>query len=1026
VAEPKKTTEPKKVSSDATAALAGESTENIFATPSGLLNSIDSPIVRKFRLDSHNFDGLGAIRAMFGGFFSEDLLTGLGSLNGIVLRLETDVKESGVSSFFLDLLGLSDEKPLVRCKVRIPEIHKMIPFPGGMGDPGYPASKNDNDYIIDMFPTFDAESTDVSFDTIKVGDIINVQYSNKNNWSSTARPLITSVVKSPPPPIGAAGRDACINGYNSAPPQGDNIAGAPSPSSHTGVSAPEKRARNKRTSCQIFMDPETHGIADGYVLADELVTAFKSRGYAVLGTKTAVPGIPVHSNNNVIKPSSNAATLEGLIKALPKAIQKGVHAVVIQFNAVTSTGLLMPREKNATVGKDIRDRLIRTIDEAAGGAPNIYFIGPWNSPTPTGYFPWNEVFDFGGYTAFEGKKRIHSFRPLTYWGTLGGKILATDPSASRVNHMKTLKPALINALQAAMAIVQSDPVPGDTSAPAPEPGPAQSPAPPLDYLHDKMMLQFLSAPKIGTKHDAQEFLKYLSNKLKLHERSFAEPNLSPAQRGLKLQEISIQTVREILGGVDVASASIIKPTTIDEKTLKKYAEDLDEKLRQAKHVFRGGTLPIPSKNGTLNPSAPGAPSLPPQSQTPTAGAATACPPGLGGTSIPGGNYIRAPEPLASLGGIPNLGPNPPVDYNIARKPRNRGHSTGGGRATLPSHQSAGHGKAGKIPMKFSNISDFPVAFGLPILRIRPGNAVAASHGVQNTAGNYLKRALGGEVRLGEGTSLGGGPYQSKLFTPSVGVVHPGSGRGFRTAIRAKMAWEYAFNDMQSCPAAVNFRWIAGASGSKTYQWKPNKTFLRKLGYPTKGKGSGRSYSLKQALNFPIGRHGLSHHTGLAADLEAGKNRMTRNRLPPTGMVGDDYKGRVTGDGADYNLWSKEYGINILKKVVETQPTSGRTYGLMYTNIPRCVIKTFKRYGFKWGGDYGGHKYKANTDAMHIEWFGDPRMFEEFAKKYGAPPDIKPDPQNPYGGSDLGKHSLIGGSQGPLPPPPEKGQRTAKR
>jgi len=496
VAEEKPATE--EVKSNPVEVLAGGATQNIFDTPSGLLNAVESPIVRKARVSTHNFDGFGAIRGMMNSFFSEDLLTGLGSLNGIVLRMETNQKEGGVASFFLDLLGLA-EKPLVRAKVRIPEIHKMLPVPAGMGDPGYPASKNENDQIIDMYPTFDAESTDQAFDTIKVGDIINVAYTNKNNWSTTARPLITSVVKVPPPPAGsAAGMAGCTdtNTYNSEPPKGDAIGGANGKTSHTGEQSPSKRTRDKRTTCQIFMDSNTYGLPGGYTFSKELVTLFKSRGYSVLGTEKAVTGITAHNDDSPIIPSDNEATIEGLIQAVRSGvIQKGVSTVVIQFNKF----FISPEPTVNTAKQDVVRALTQEIDAAAGDTPKIIFIGPWyDSKTPTENqhhrVTWTEVFNTPPLeSTAEGKNRIFAHSPTIFWSDIvsAGK---SDPDAKGPGHdkdMTAVKALIINQMNEDIAIKQSDPVPGDTSAPPPKSRPAKESKSPYGYWVIRCLLNFL-------------------------------------------------------------------------------------------------------------------------------------------------------------------------------------------------------------------------------------------------------------------------------------------------------------------------------------------------------------------------------------------------------------------------------------------------------------------------------------------------------------------------------------------------------
>jgi hypothetical protein len=41
-------------------------------------------------------------------------------------------------------------------------------------------------------------------------------------------------------------------------------------------------------------------------------------------------------------------------------------------------------------------------------------------------------------------------------------------------------------------------------------------------------------------------------------------------------------------------------------------------------------------------------------------------------------------------------------------------------------------------------------------------------------------------------------------------------------------------------------------------------------------------------------------------------------------------------------------------------------GVLVSDMPKCFVDAFKRYGFTWGGDWSGRK-----DAMHFEFHGDP-------------------------------------------------------
>ena len=67
----------------------------------------------------------------------------------------------------------------------------------------------------------------------------------------------------------------------------------------------------------------------------------------------------------------------------------------------------------------------------------------------------------------------------------------------------------------------------------------------------------------------------------------------------------------------------------------------------------------------------------------------------------------------------------------------------------------------------------------------------------------------------------------------------------------------------------------------------------------------------------------------------------------------------------------------------TNPYSTKAQGLI-TDIPKLVVGAFKRYGFKWGGDWN------NPDAMHFEWRGDPGERSDSAGEVGSLPGSSDD------------------------------------
>lgn len=76
---------------------------------------------------------------------------------------------------------------------------------------------------------------------------------------------------------------------------------------------------------------------------------------------------------------------------------------------------------------------------------------------------------------------------------------------------------------------------------------------------------------------------------------------------------------------------------------------------------------------------------------------------------------------------------------------------------------------------------------------------------------------------------------------------------------------------------------------------------------------------------------------------------------------------------------------------------------LVTNIPPAVVQMWKRFGFRWGGDYTGRK-----DAMHFEYMGTPRTAvqdtEKFLREFGAilgkPPSVITPPPPSHGTIDF--------------------------
>ena len=145
--------------------------------PFGALNNVDEAIGGKRQKISPNESWLDLVTSAGVNSLIPNVLQGTGPYKAIVLRIESDssTPEGGswLAATYDAVFGTPPQ--LVKIKARIPEIHAMLPIPEQTGDAPGPHQP-----IIDLYPTFIAEYAPM--DEPKVGDIVNVDYGNKNTW----------------------------------------------------------------------------------------------------------------------------------------------------------------------------------------------------------------------------------------------------------------------------------------------------------------------------------------------------------------------------------------------------------------------------------------------------------------------------------------------------------------------------------------------------------------------------------------------------------------------------------------------------------------------------------------------------------------------------------------------------------------------------------------------------------------------------------------------------------------------------
>ena len=165
--------------------------------PFNTLNDVSQAIGGGRERQSAGTDFIDALVNAAKRQFVPDALQGTGPYKAIVLRVEPATGKQEPGNFLSNTFGsfFGDPPPMVRIKARIPEIHAALPVPTQVG-----SANGDHQQIIDLYPTFVAQDT--SIEEPKPGDIVNVDFGNKNTYSD---PIFLGPLLKPPAGGGAAG-----------------------------------------------------------------------------------------------------------------------------------------------------------------------------------------------------------------------------------------------------------------------------------------------------------------------------------------------------------------------------------------------------------------------------------------------------------------------------------------------------------------------------------------------------------------------------------------------------------------------------------------------------------------------------------------------------------------------------------------------------------------------------------------------------------------------------------------------------
>lgn len=373
----------------------------------GELNDVSKPLIRK-RFNMVHSQTLGAIAAATRDTYIPDGLANVGSFKGVVLQVVTgpmandaqQEKGGWFSSFFGDESSIAEYGMLVEIKVRVPEVHSMLPIPDQIGQED--AIPVEQQAIIDMYPTFVAQSTAVQ--EPKPGDLVWVDWGNRQNWSD---PYYIRPVKEEPAgggqggPGGRGAHSDCSGGaYRTAAPSGDSTSGANTKvPPHTGL---PRLKRIQKPSGKPVLLTDNKFIDSG--AGGDTVIAPIDKSLAPQWKKVVEQSLP--PGKSWIGPVyGNGVNIESDSHSEPVS-----RANIIWFS--NATDFKQPWEliyffhgKGEFTGKTFRDQIAKQVSTAVSQGRNFVLVMP--------EMPWSK--SFGGASgigdAFNKAKSKEEFVP---------------------------------------------------------------------------------------------------------------------------------------------------------------------------------------------------------------------------------------------------------------------------------------------------------------------------------------------------------------------------------------------------------------------------------------------------------------------------------------------------------------------------------------------------------------------------------------------------------------------------------------
>ena len=134
------------------------------------------------RQDNNSLDYMTRLKDLTSGEYDKDSLLDKKNFVGVVLRVENSAEEGFEPGSMPQkkYAGKGSPPNLSSIKVRIPELHYMIPNPNDLGPEDCQKGQKCHHPIIDMYPTFYAKSEVVP--SPNPGDLVRVAYRDLDNF----------------------------------------------------------------------------------------------------------------------------------------------------------------------------------------------------------------------------------------------------------------------------------------------------------------------------------------------------------------------------------------------------------------------------------------------------------------------------------------------------------------------------------------------------------------------------------------------------------------------------------------------------------------------------------------------------------------------------------------------------------------------------------------------------------------------------------------------------------------------------